>query len=658
MKRRTFTAGKRRIWRIPLILILLLAWMSPAAHAQEASANPDAAALATVHNMGPSDAKEVEAFWDAFFSKEIKELHIPGLVFILVKDGEIFFAKGYGVSDLERQTPVIPDKTIFRVGSISKLFTATGVMQLYEKGLINLDEDVNHYLKRFKIAATFPQAITAAHLLTHSSGIGELVYGQHTFQESKFQSLGKYLSRRMPLRVLPPGEVFMYSDHGMSLAGFLIEEISGVPFESYMKENVLKPLGMERSTFTQSLPAILKPDMATGYNYKSGQNVPYQLDYCFTSPAAALCSTATDMARFMIAQLQNGRAPGGVGILNAATAREMQQRHFAHHPKLRGRAYGFSESDLIVDGRRAIWHDGAMPGFNSRLILIPSRNVGVFVCWNSENMKPKYDFTELFFDHYYPQKKDSAAVQPLKDSQNSSNRFAGHYRQIEGFSNQLLKLKYLMDLVPVTASSDNTLNAFGGKFVEVEPLLFQEIEDKSYLNFKEDSQGRNRRMFIGIGAFEKVKWYETPMAQRLLMGLFLVIFLSACIVWPIGYFIRRKRRQPSPSPLMFRYGRALAGVVSGLNLLFLIGVGLVFISIVDDYWIIMRGAYPWSLLNVLLYIPFLTIPLTVVLIILAVLAWSKKCWSLLARWHFTLVAMAALLYVWFLAYWNLIGFKY
>ena len=660
MIQRTFNAIKLMTWRIPAILILLLAGLTgltPPAHAQEAPASTDAAEPAAVLHDGPNDAKEVEAFLDAFFIKEIKELQIPGLVFTLVKDGKIFLAKGYGVSDLAKQTPVIPDKTVFRVGSISKIFTATGAMQLYEQGLIKLDEDVNHYLKRFKIADTFPQPITMAHLLTHSSGIGELVYGQHTFNEAEFQPLGKYLSRRMPPRVLPPGEVFMYSDHGMSLAGFIIEEIAGVPFESYMQQNVLKPLGMERSTFSQPLPAGLKPDMATGYKFKNGQNVPYQPDFCFTSPAATLYSTAADMARFMIAHLQDGRF-GDARILNEATAREMRQRHFAYHPKLRGRAYGFSESDIIIDGQRAIFHDGAMPGFNSRLILIPNRNVGLLVCWNSDTMKLKYDFTPLFFDHYYPREKGSAVVQPLKDSGSDLNRFTGQYRQIEGLSGTLLKLKYLMDLVPVTTTGHTILNAFGGNFVEVEPRLFQETEDKSYLLFKEDDRTGNRRMFIGVGAFEKVKWYETGMAQKILMGIFLVIFLSACIAWPIGYFIRKKRGQPSPAASMSRYGRVLAGVVSGLNLIFLFGVALVFSVVADDYWIIMFGTYPWSLLKFLLIIPLLTIPLTVVWLILAVLAWSKKQWSLPARGHYTLVAIVAVLFVWFLAYWNLIGFKY
>ncbi len=303
---------------------------------------------------GPTDPQELETFLDAFFTSQMKELHIPGAVFILVKDGEVFFAKGYGHANLEKRTPVIPDKTIFRVGSVSKLFTATAVMQLYERKQLKLEDYVNKYLRLFQLEQNYPQPVTFANLLTPTAGFDEHFIGQHAGKISEVIPLEQYLATRMPPRTMPPGQVISYNDHGMSLAGYLVEEISGVPFAQYIDENIFQPLGMSRSSFQQPPPPPLLLDIAVGYRYKAGTHRPYQYDYLNTTPIAGAISTATDIARFMIAHLQLGRYRNS-RILDEATAREMHRQHFTHHPRLRGRAYGFSE--WFENGQRAIFHD-------------------------------------------------------------------------------------------------------------------------------------------------------------------------------------------------------------------------------------------------------------------------------------------------------------
>jgi len=120
--------------------------------------------------QGPTDPLELEAFLDDFFAKEMTKEHVPGAAVALVKDGKIFFSKGYGYADLEKKIPVVPDKTLFRVGSISKLFTTTAVLQLVEQGKLKLDDDVNKYLKRFQVKNTYPKPVTVANLLTHTDG--------------------------------------------------------------------------------------------------------------------------------------------------------------------------------------------------------------------------------------------------------------------------------------------------------------------------------------------------------------------------------------------------------------------------------------------------------------------------------------------------------
>ncbi|HEY9672570.1 MAG TPA: serine hydrolase domain-containing protein, partial [Waterburya sp.] len=168
--------------------------------------------------QNPTDAQELEAFLDDFFAKEMVKEHVPGAAVALVKDGKIFFSKGYGYADLEKKIPVVPDKTLFRVGSISKLFTTTAVLQLVEQGKLKLDDDVNKYLKRFQVKNTYPKPVTIANLLTHTDGF-DSGWGMGAFarRASEMTPLGDFLAKRLPPRILPPGEVFLYSDVGMNL---------------------------------------------------------------------------------------------------------------------------------------------------------------------------------------------------------------------------------------------------------------------------------------------------------------------------------------------------------------------------------------------------------------------------------------------------------
>lgn len=172
-------------WRALAILSLLLIGLPYVSHAHGAQMS------------GPTDPKELETFLDNFFAKQMAPLHIPSAVFVLVKDGKVFFAKGYGYADLEKKTPVIPEKTLFRVGSISKLFTATAVMQLYEKGLLSLDDDVNKYLKTFQLKDNYPRPVTFANLLTHTAGFDEQSIGMVARNESEvvpFTRLARFLA--------------------------------------------------------------------------------------------------------------------------------------------------------------------------------------------------------------------------------------------------------------------------------------------------------------------------------------------------------------------------------------------------------------------------------------------------------------------------------
>jgi CubicO group peptidase (beta-lactamase class C family) len=606
------------------------------------------------------DVKGVEAFLDQFFGEKMAERHVPGAVFVLVKDGRITLAKGFGYADRERQLPVVPDQTAFRVASVSKLFTATAVMQLVERGRLRLDEDVNHYLHAFQLREPFPKPLTLANLLTHTGGFDERTIGTAARTRADVQPLGRYLAARMPACSLPPGDVISYSNHGTALAGYVVEETSGVPFARYVRDNILEPLGMRHSSFEPG--EELEGALAAGYDYDkdadSYRAVPRA--YRNDGPAGQLVATGTDMAAFMIAHLQDGRYRD-TRILQEATAREMHRQHFTRHPRLPGCAYGFFER--FENGRRSLEHSGDLGGFASLLFLLPAEGVGFFVSCNRDDLKLRDDLAKAFLDRYYPAPAAPFPAPPA-DFARRAPLFTGWYRYNRYSRTTLERPMGAVQQVRVVDGGDGTLtieipsvlreflNPI--RLVEVEPLLFRRDDGDRYAAFRMGPDGRISHLAVNVlGAaivLEKVPWYETPAVQGGLAAGFLAVFLSACVAAPAAALFRRWRRSPQ-KPLTPRPTPWLAFLVSALNLAFVGGLAAVVVKGDLDY-----GMPPAVL--ALLAVPLVTAGLTAVFAVCVFLAWRSGTGSALRRWYLALVALASVGFVFFLDFWNLLGFRY
>src|SRR5947207_4055894 len=196
---------------------------------------------------------DFETFLDALIPSQLRNRNIAGAVVSVVKDGQVLFQKGYGYADFEAKQPVLPDQTLFRPGSISKLFTATAVMQLVEQGKLDLDRDVRGYLD-FAIPIIYPEPVMLRQLLTHTAGFEDTLKNLFVANESDLKLLRAYLVNQMPARIFPPGKVPSYSNYGFTLAGYIVERVSGEKFERYIDNHILKPLRMTNSTFDQPLP--------------------------------------------------------------------------------------------------------------------------------------------------------------------------------------------------------------------------------------------------------------------------------------------------------------------------------------------------------------------------------------------------------------------
>ena len=632
--------------------------------------------------QGPTDPAELEAFLDKLLGREMEKHHIAGAAVSVVKDGELFFAKGYGEADVDKGIPVDPERTNFRIGSLAKLFTWTVVMQLAEQGKVDLDADINTYLD-FRIPDTYPQPITLKDLMTHTAGFEDLYYDRFASDPDELQPPREWLISHMPARVRPPGKVAAYSSYGAALAGYIVARVSGEPYDQYVQEHILNPLGMVHTTARPSMPPDIRAHTSVGYVYKDGtfKESPDtsdigqpRLEYADIGqpalvPAGDMQASATDMVRFMIAHLQDGRRSDAntaeTRILNKSTVQQMHSTLYTPDPRILGTAYGFF--DFSDNGQRTIGHSGGSDPIYTLLLLLPDQNLGVFVVYNSEGggdlINQHLGFQRAFFDHYYP----SPAVKPIKppaDFAERAGRFEGTYRMTGGTPGtsyttlEKLGVLFGMSTAKISDSGDGTL-LFSTpwrdwRFVEVKPLYFRQVDGPFHILFRENDQGHITRMFTDYTpmlAFEKLRWYGTP-GFNLALALGCVLVFVSMIPVVLIRFIRNRRPRSDRKPAS-RGARVAYWIIGGiciLNLLFVVGTVL---------WGNPVPLFGVSMIyKIVLGVGVLSAVLTVGALIYGVLAWKDGYWGIATRVYYTLVTVAALAFVWFLNYWNLLGWRF
>jgi len=609
----------------------------------------------------------MEAFLDDLFAQEMEENHVAGAAVSVVKDGKLFFTKGYGFADLEKSIPVDPERTMFAIGSVTKLFTWTAVMQLVEQGKLDLDEDVNTYLD-FRIPDTYPQPITLKHLLSHTSGFENRLFGSVVSDANDLIPVREFLISFMPARLRPPGDYVNYSNFNAILAGYIVARVSGQSYEQYIHDHILDPLGMAHSTTQWPVPPDLRPLVSVGYLYEKGafQVLPDYTGQPGGAPSGVIHASVTDMARFMIAHLQDGRYSDAnipeARILKETTTEQMHSTSYTPDPRLWGIDYGFF--DWSDNGQRTLAHRGYLPPMHSELLLLPDQNLGVYVVYNSDGGRSLANqhvgFQRAFYDHYYP----ASAVEPIQppaDFAERAGRFVGSYRSTEGSGTTAFKIVGLMDAYEISDPGDGTLlfttPSGEWRFVEVEPLYFRQVDGPFGIAFRQDDRGNITHLFADRTpnmAFEKLDWYETPGFNMALALGSVLIFLSTI---PVGliYWIwsRRKTSDRKPSYHGARVAYWVILGISILNLMLLTGIAVgqaeLFQNILLD---------PPLIVKIALGLGVLAAVLTTGALVYTVLAWKDSYWSVSFRAYYTLVTVAAIAFVWFLNYWNLLGWRY
>jgi CubicO group peptidase (beta-lactamase class C family) len=423
----------------------------PLAPHQNAAVTAQSATLPGQPAGAPLTKSDVDTWLDGFMPYALQSGDIAGAVVVVVKDGNVLTQRGYGYSDVKKQLPVDPANTMFRPGSISKLFTWTAVMQLVQAGKLDLDRNVNDYLD-FRIPPKFGKPITLRNLMTHTGGFEETIKYLILYDPQKLVPLQKVMDRWVPERIFAPGTVPAYSNYGASLAGYIVQRVSGEPFDQYIQHHIFTPLGMAHSSFAQPLPPQLAAMMSKGYQVASAPAGKFEL--VSVAPAGSLSTTGADMAHFMIAHLSDGGP-----LLNPQTARTMHAPANVAIPGLPAMALGFYHEDR--NGLNIIGHGGDTTMFHSDLHLYLDKGVGLFISLNSSGRHGAAHtlrgrlFAE-FTDRYFP-----AAASPQLPTAATAHAhglaMVGHYVSSRRSESGFVRIATLLGQTQVSLNPDDTI---------------------------------------------------------------------------------------------------------------------------------------------------------------------------------------------------------
>ncbi|MGH8122051.1 MAG: serine hydrolase domain-containing protein [Rudaea sp.] len=528
---------------------------------------PAAAATADAGGAKALTADDVNAWLDGYLPYALATGDIAGASVAVVKDGQILTERGFGYADVTSKKPVDPKLTLFRVGSVSKLFTWTAVMQLVEQGKIDLDADINKYLDSdFQIPPRDGKPITMRNLMQHTAGFEEQI--KNLITEGKAQDFATLLKNWIPTRVFAPGTTPAYSNYGASLAGYIVQRVSGEPFDDYIDKHIFAPLDMNHSTFRQPLPAALEPLMSTGYATASAPAKKFEI--VGPAPAGSVSSPAEDMAHFMIAHLQNGEYHGN-RILKEETAKLMHDSPLTLLPPLNRMELGFFETN--INGREVIGHLGDTEYFHTSLHLFMTENVGFYVSFNSGGKGGAAHYLRLamfadFADRYFPGPRVETRVDEATAKQHAQMMTGNWVGSRGAFSNFFAAIGLLgQTKVAVGEKGElvvpdaKELNGQPVKWVEVSPFVWQDANGHDLLAAKVVDGQVTRFSYGLLGPFEVFLRpdfaHNGAWLMPALYASLTVLFLTV-LLWPIAAIVRRRYRARLDLP-----ARSLAGYRAG-----------------------------------------------------------------------------------------------
>lgn len=579
------------------------------------------------------------AFIDATVPTLMERGHVPGVAVAVVHEGRIVMLRGYGQARLDSGAGVDASRTLFRIGSVSKVLTAAAAVQLADRGMLDLQRDIRAYLPDVPLR----YGATTHQLLTHTAGLDER-------------------SASAPMQVFRPGTAYSYSNSNYALAGLVIERVSGLAFETYMADRLFRPLRMTATTARQPPEPNLLDDLARGYHWTGGSHEP--LPYRFGdgpsegirhSPAGGISTTAADMGRFMLALLGDGSVDGG-RILSPEFAKMVFAPQYTANPRIPPRAY--ASLYWFTHGLRLLHHDGSLGDQIGVLVLAPDDRFGIFVASNSPDDGSQVGnlILEPLLTHLVgPSAPTPPPPAPLPDALLRARRLAGTYRDYRHHRHDMSRIWALMPMIQsrVTVEPDGVIHWKGHRWLEVEPMVFRSLDRPDYnadrpdyIVFRESGTGDVTELHAWGATYERIGWRE--------QATFHLGFLASCVIAFLGYGLSRGLRElrHRMAPDEGRLARRCAVFVALANLLFVGGLVVFFRGLGT-------ASKPFSLPVVLwLSLPLVSVFVTALLPAFAAIAWREAWWTRRERLGFSAFAALSVVFMTFLNYWKFLGIRY
>jgi CubicO group peptidase (beta-lactamase class C family) len=567
---------------------------------------------------------------DRVITAQLAKDHIPGAAVVVVAGGKQVYAKGYGVADTRRRTPVDPARTRFYLGSVTKLFTASAVQQLVDAGKLDLDADVNSYLD-FRIRDSYPgRPIRLRNLLTHTSGFEDRVLGVATPAGTPVPKLGPWLAKHQPARVRPPGTLASYDNYGVALAGYIVQRVSGESYERYVQQHVLAPLGMRHTSLNNDTEHLATGYRSDGTVATGGQRGP------LTPAGPNVTAVPTDLGRYLIGQLRPGNP--------------LLHRQFTPDRRLPGMGLIFEEHPH--DGTRVLAKDGDVPGYHDYVALLPDDDIGVYVAYNGDGVDnsgsyARRELVDRIVEALHP---DRHPATPTRHDDGDLSRYAGSYRTTRYNHHDLTKVTQLVSPVTVTASDDELTTTGLSENPAVSeqhwiPLghgLFAERGGDARLAFDGDVLLDSESP---SAAYQRLAWYQAPMRHLELLVAATLVLLYALVAWPIAAIAQRRA---GLLPNLARWG-GWGAAVSAFAFLALFAMVMSDSAALNEH-ITLNDSTALHAAPVLLRVTF---GFTALLLAGSVLAWVRRWWRLPGRIGYTVVTVAAVAFCVVTALYNL-----
>ncbi|MBT8288588.1 MAG: beta-lactamase family protein [Bacteroidia bacterium] len=526
--------------------------------------------------VDPPKLFQLQSYIDSLAHAGMEKYHIPGAIVTIVTDSSHVFNKGYGYADYKAKIPVDKDKSIFRIASITKTFTALAVMQLVEEGKLNLQADIRNYLPDDDFDFLSESPITLHHLLTHTAGFDLTDTGDAALVPEKIIPLEEMARRHMPDRIYEPGDVHSYSNFGYTLIGYIIQEVSGIPYEEYIQTKIFKPLKMNHSGIKQPLPEPIKPNLVKSYVWEDEQ-VELTRDFTNTLPGGGVIASAKDMSHYMLMHL-NGGSFKETELLSSEFHEMLTSQHYGSKDTRYGICYAFFENRWT--GRRSIEHSGGQLGFVSLMVLIPETGTGIFIAQNNRKDAGgfRYDMTRAILDTLVGFKENNfdSIVSPKNISAIAKN-YTGVYKQMNYPKNTFERISRLFGMFSteykIEYDGAGSLTTYGDSYVHMGDHIFRLNKPNTDYTFEfvMDESGQGERLRIGTSSYKRINWFQKKRVQQGFFIPSLFLLLIFVLSGPIGRLIRKLRKKEpglvkEKGLRKWLYGTALILVLGALGL--------------------------------------------------------------------------------------------